>query len=236
MYNIAICDDHLSSLVQTASIVKRWCDDQGIPITLNTYKNAETLLRQNKSTPFDIIIFDIFLPLLNGMDASYLVRETNPLAKIIFLSSTPEFALESYKVNASGYLLKPVTYPQLSALLENTFDSIKKDKDSILIRTKNGYQKIYIHQIEFLEAQNKKVLFQLTNGATYLGVDRFSSYVDLLSHREGFFHCHRSYLVNFLNVSSFDHDKVFTPSNTPIPIARGTRNLFKQSYFSYMFA
>ena len=67
--------------------------------------------------PFHIILLDILMPLLNGMDTARELRQYDKTVKIIFLTSSPEFALESYDVKAYSYLLKPVTYEKLEETL-----------------------------------------------------------------------------------------------------------------------
>ena len=58
------------------------------------------------------------MPLLNGMDAARELRQRDKSVKIIFLTSSPEFALESYEVKAQGYVLKPIAYDKLKKLLD----------------------------------------------------------------------------------------------------------------------
>ena len=66
----------------------------------------------------DLVFLDILMPLLNGMDAARELRRVDAAARIVFLTSSPEFALESYAVKAQGYILKPVTGEKLREALE----------------------------------------------------------------------------------------------------------------------
>lgn len=64
------------------------------------------------------------MPLLNGMDTARELRQTDKAVKIIFLTSSPEFALESYEVKAQGYVLKPIVYEQLKDTLDECAHTI----------------------------------------------------------------------------------------------------------------
>ena len=98
--------------------------------------------------PFHIILLDILLPLLNGMDTARELRQYDKTVKIIFLTSSPEFALESYDVKAYSYLLKPVTYEKLEETLNECVKTFAIDPKHLILKTALGYQKIYFHEIE----------------------------------------------------------------------------------------
>ena len=182
-----------------------------------------------------MILLDIMMPLLNGMDAAREIREHNLTSKIIFLTSSPEFAIEAYDVDASGYLLKPVDRDKLYKLLNKCLSEISRPADSITIHSAFGYQNIYLHNIEYLEAQNKKVIIFLSNGDKTEAIGALSYYEKSLTLEKGFFKCHRSYIVYIPAVDHFSGTELVTKSGTRIPIARGLGKTFQDTYFSYMF-
>lgn len=93
------------------------------------------------------------------MDTARELRQTDKAVKIIFLTSSPEFALESYEVKAQGYVLKPIVYEQLKDMLDECAHAITDEPAHIILKTSFGYQKLYLHDIEYAEAQNKKLFF-----------------------------------------------------------------------------
>ena len=175
------------------------------------------------------------MPLLNGMDAARELRQRDKSVKIIFLTSSPEFALESYEVKAQGYVLKPIAYDKLKELLDECAQSFAEEPKNMVIKTVTGYQKLYFHEIEFAEAQNKRVFFHLRSGNIIESAEPFHSFEERFSSQDGFFKCHRSYLVYLQNVDHFTAAEIITKSGRNIPVSRGYAKAFKEAYFAQMF-
>ena len=105
MLRIAICDDNRDFLQNAVSFIKKWSEQSGIPVKLFTYDNGDSLIGGTSAIRMDIIFLDIIMPMLNGMDTARELRQRDASVRIIFLTSSPEFALESYAVKAQGYIL-----------------------------------------------------------------------------------------------------------------------------------
>lgn len=232
---IAICDDDPVFLENTRQLVSLWGEQSGLPVKTETFENGDSLLDYCGREKTDIILLDIIMPLLNGMDTAREIREFDSNVKILFLTSSPEFAVESYDVKASGYLLKPVMYGRLADVLNDCLQSIQKEPDTIILRTSLGYQSIHTHNVECLEAQNKKVVFTLSDGSRRDSLDTLSYYAQKLTCEKGFFKCHRSYIVYIPAVSHFTAVEIETNTGMRIPIARGLGKAFQEAYFAYMF-
>lgn len=155
--------------------------------------------------------------------------------KLFFLTSSPEFALESYDVKASGYLLKPTTYEKLCSLLNDCKQAFNYEPESIIVKTDKGYRKIYYHLIECVEAQNKKVLFCLNDGECLEVLDTFVHCSNELTSNDAFYKCHRSYLVHMPAIDHFNSIEIETKTHKKVPIARSYAKSFKEAYFEYMF-
>lgn len=235
MLKIAICDDSSLFLNQTADFVRNWEVKSQLPTELYTYDNGDELIAASQAKSFDIIFLDILMPFLNGIDAAREIRQHDKAAKIIFLTSSPEFALESYDVKASGYLLKPVTYEKLEETLNECTQTFAREPKKLILKTVSGYQKIYFHEIEYAEAQNKRVLFHLRSGQAVEVLDSFHFFEEQLTADDGFFKCHRSYLVYLPNVEHFTANELTSKSGKTIPIARSCSKTFKEAYFTQMF-
>lgn len=107
--------------------------------------------------------------------------------------------------------------------------------EKLVLKTAQGYQWVYFHDIEFAEAQNKKVLFYLRTGQVITTITPFHVVEDQFMEEDGFFKCHRSYLVYFPNVDHFNASEIFMKSGQRVPIARGYSKPFKEAFFRLIF-
>jgi len=235
MIKIAICDDDFCSRKQTEQLIYTWGKRNSESVSVLTFDNGDALLDSCESEKIDIIFLDIMMPLFNGMDVAREIRKKDTAVKIIFLTSSPEFAVESYDVKASGYLLKPIQEEKFSSVLDDCIQSLIQEPDYIIVKTLDGYRKIYLHNIECAEAQSRKVIIYLTEGGAAEAFGTFSGYAESMTQEKGFYKCHRSYMVNLLNIDHFNSSEILTRSGVRVPIARGLGKTFKEAYFAYMF-
>lgn len=235
MLRIAICDDSIDFLQRTALLIEKWSDQSGIPTEIYRFDNGDALIAKNAQVRMDIIFLDIIMPLQNGIDAARELRRSDNAVKIVFLTSSPEYALESYEVKAHGYLLKPVTYEKIKEILDELSNAFCVEPKSTVLKTSYGYQKVFFHDIECMEAQNKRVVFYLRTGKIIEAAEPLYILESHFTENDGFFKCHRSYLVYLPNVDHFSNSEIVTKSGHRVPIARGCGKAFQEAYFSAMF-
>ncbi len=233
---IAICDDDKICIDAAKTAIEKWLSLSDISSPILTFDNGDDLIRENRCQPIDIIFLDILMPLLNGIDTAKEIREFDGKAKIVFLSSTEEFAVASYKVEASDYLLKPLDYEELSRALYKVKQELQKVQSSIVIHTADGYKKLYLNDIEYAEASHKGTTFSLVSGVSLRSVDPLYCFEQKLSIEAGFFKCHRSYIVNLLNIDAFIQSKIITKTGYRVPLSRTAQKAFKEAYVSFYFS
>lgn len=143
--------------------------------------------------------------------------------------------MDSYKVDAFWYLVKPVDETLLYTVLDKFHRTFHEKKEMVVLRTQTGYCKISTMDVDYLEAQNKHVIAYLSNGSSILLTEKFFSCEQHFSLKKGFCKCHRSYIVNLRQIKEFDKIRVVLNAGTMIPISRNSYQIFKENYFSYMF-
>ena len=186
MIRVAVCDDSPEFLQRAVNMVERWSEQSGTPAEIYRFDNGDALLAKNAVTHMDIIFLDIIMPLQSGIDTAKELRQSDNAVKIIFLTSSPEFALDSYEVKAQGYLLKPVTYEKVKETLDECSHSFDEEPKNIVLKTAFGYQKLYFHDIEYAEAQNKRVVFFLRTGKTVEAAQPLHSLEDRITKTTAF--------------------------------------------------
>lgn len=235
MLKIAICDDNPRYRQEVETKVSAWARTQNFETDVTVFDHGDELLTFCQTHNPDIILLDIMMPLLNGMDTAREIRKLNTAVKIVFFTSAPEFAVESYDVKASGYLLKPLQEEKFRQVMNDCALDVQAEPEHLITKTHLGYQKVHLHRIDCIEAQNKKVLIHLDDHSRLEASETFSHFTDTLSENQGFYKCHRSYMVYMPNIDQFTTTEIVTKSGIIIPIARGCSKAFKDAYFHHMF-
>lgn len=224
MLRIIACDDDVAFLDNLHRMINRWSAETGTAVDVALVTRGEDLLARHAASRADIIMLDMIMPLVNGMDTARELRQSDTAVRLVFLTSSPEFALESYEVRAFDYLLKPVTYERVAQLL-----------DELVIKTSFGYHALRLSDIEYAEARNKHAVFHLRDGRNIEALEPFRSIEDRLAQNATFFKCHRSYQVNLRNIDHFNRTEIVMRSGACIPLARSCKQGFQDAYFAARF-
>lgn len=232
---IAICDDEICFGQKLRVLLTQWATKNDLSLTLYQYTNGDDLLAALQITSMDLIFLDIIMPLLNGMDTARELRNAGMTAPIIFLTSSKDFALESYEVKAFNYLLKPVSTLRLFSVLDDFLKNFEASEETFTAHTSDGFCKITLNDVDYLEAQNKQVLVYLSDGTVMKIRELFSKCEGVFTPEKGFFKCHRSYIVNLSHIKQFTRTLITTSVSSSVPISRSTYSAFKDAYFAYMF-
>lgn len=231
---VAICDDMTDFLHSAKTLVAQW-QNKPDDLSVETFEDADALINAHTAKPFDIILLDVVMPLLNGIDAAAEIRKTDRTVKIVFLTASPEFAVASYTVKADNYLLKPVSREQLYLCLDELYVDILNSAKCITARDMSAVYRIELRNIEYLEAQRKQILFALSDGSTIKTHDPLYSFEGQLLLEDGFFKCHRSYIVNLHRINTYTPKEVVMRSGYRIPISRSCQKEFEKAYFTTLF-
>ena len=235
MLKIAVCDDSRELLEKVEKDLHEYESVRSTPVTVHTYTNAVDLLDGLKKTDYDILILDIIMPGFTGMQAAHEIRKFNEEIKIIFLTSSKEFAIESYSVGAYYYLLKPVLNEKLFSVLDKVVSEITSKQESCVIYTHMGIVNIPFARIECLEVYNKHLVFHLSDGSTKETRGALTDYENVFLERKEFLKIHRSYILNMDYIHSIEAGEIATYSGKTFPVSRLLAKDIKEHYMNYMF-
>lgn len=112
---IAIVDDLKLDAEQLSHLILSYMKEHRIPTAApEIFPNGETFLASFTVGSFDIVFLDIYMDGLSGMETAQKLRALDASCRIVFVTTSPDFAVDSYDVNAAFYLLKPVTMEHFS--------------------------------------------------------------------------------------------------------------------------
>lgn len=235
MLKIAICDDNVDELSHMVSYVDEYQIYKHVKYEYYTFHNGIDLMSfLEKGKLFDIYYLDIIMPNYNGISLAKEIRSFDKNAQIIFFTSSPEFALESYSVKAINYVLKPVTKDKIFNTLTDALERIDKSQgSSLIVKNRNGLQKILLSNLVYVEAMGKKVVYHIISGRVLECTDQFSMVCDTLIKDSCFIKPHRSYLVNMKYIDTISNTEIVMQTNEMIPIAQGKSKEIKERYLTF---
>jgi DNA-binding LytR/AlgR family response regulator len=236
---IAVCDDDPLELEKITGILKEHMrfNKKVDNIALKTFCSGTELLEGiQQSGGYDLLILDIVMPGLNGIDLAAKIREQDDACRIIFLTSSADFAVDSYKVKAYYYLLKSTMKNELPALLERSADEMAAETASgILIKEKYRWTRITLKNIKYVESLNHTVYFHLSNSETISSYNTINAYHDALLSDSRFIKCHKSYIVNMSYIINITGKDFILEGGALVPISRNLFGQVKDGYFDYFF-
>lgn len=237
MIKIAFCDDDMEVLHQMNELLDRYRVERNEDITYVAFQSPFELLTEiEKGIRPDILFLDVVMPGQNGMDVAKEIRQYDTNMKIIFLTSSPEFAVESYSVGAYFYQLKPIWEESFFRLMDAVLaECEKKKKNSLILRSKDGITRINLQQLEYCEVLGRKLLFHLEDGAVLESAGSLDDLAGQLMQYSNFFRPHRSFLVNMEYIQNISSRSIKMVNDAEIPIPHGKCSEIKNTYMEYAF-
>lgn len=236
---IAICDDDPIELERVKSTAVRYaasklCDDA---ISVDAFLGGDELLHGLKRLGgADLVILDILMPGMNGIELARKIRQSGDNCRILFLTSSPEFAVDSYQVNAFYYLLKPYSEAGLSELIGRALMATENERgNSVVVKSNGKITRLSLGSIRYVESVNHHVYFFLRDGSSVGCFSSLNEFHAPLLRDKRFVKCHKSFIVNMDYVSSVSGKDFSLIGNERIPISRNTYQQVKAAYFDYFF-
>ena len=218
-YKIAICDDSDVDRQYVLNMVNHWASSANHMLHTDTFTSAENFLfHYADESDYDILLLDIEMGAMNGVDLAKTIRKINDTVQIVFITGFPDFIAEGYEVSALHYLMKPVSEEKLHAVLDKAAANLAKSEKRLCITHDRQTDFIPLSQITYIEAQKQYVELH-TSDVLYR---MKSSLADIESKLdEYFFRCQRSFIVNLRYVIRIKNDCVVLKNGAEVPISRG---------------
>ena len=237
MIKIAFCDDDLSVLNEIRVFLDRYRVERNQEIDYTAFHSPLDLLAEiERGTRFDILFLDVLMPGENGIDVATEIRNYDSGVKIIFLTSSAEFAVQSYTVDAYFYQLKPIWEESFFRLMDSVLSVCEKEHtDSLILRCKNGITRIEPRHLEYCEVIHRTLFIHLTSGKTLESIGSLDELSKQLAPYGNFLRPHRSYVVNLEYVQNLSYRAITMACLTEIPVPRGKYNEIKNAFLEYAF-
>ena len=216
--NIAICDDEQNQIQYIKDIASAWAETSEHFPYFAEFPSAEAFLfdyAENQN--YDILLLDIEMAKMNGIDLAKKVREENNRVQIVFITGYPDFMSEGFEVAALHYLMKPVKKEKLFSVLDRAVENLGKKEEFLVLETENGVLRVNFSEIMLAEAKGHDTVLTLTSGieTAKIGINDLEKKLDT-----SFVRSHRSYLVGLRHITRITKTDVILDNGALIPLSR----------------
>ena len=229
---VAICDDLPGERDTLLDLLNR----SPVETKSTLFGSGEELLGAFRPGKFDLLLMDIYMDRMTGVEAVQKIREMDKAIPIAFTTTSTDHTLESYRLSVLKYLEKPVQQKEIDDLLR----LVKLQKDSaprLAIQQNGKTQKLPLSELMVLEQQGHHVTLFLKGGST---IQLYGKLSDLLPQLEGqpFFCPHKSYCVNlaFVRGINEEYQCYEMADGKKVPISRPNRAKAKRAWEDFLFA
>ena len=229
---LAICDDLPKEQEALLALLRQ----APIPTVCTQFGSSEELLEAFRPGKFDLLLMDIYMNGMTGVEAVQKIRELDEHIPIAFTTTSTEHTLESYRLSVLKYLEKPVRQKDINDLLH----LVKLQRDSaprLAIRQNGAAQRLPLSELLYLEQKGHHVMLSRKDGSV---LQLYGKLSDLLPQLEGqaFFCPHKSYCVNlaFVRGINEEYQSYELADGKKVPISRSNRARARRAWEDFLFA
>ncbi len=201
-----------------------------------TFDNALSAINTINDNHIDVLFLDINMPQINGLEFSKMVSSNT---RIIFTTAYDQYAIESFRLNALDYLLKPINYTDFLQAANKALEWFKltdtgQSTTSIFIKSGYRMEKVDFDNILYIENQKDYVKFHLESQK-----EPISSLMSMQSLEEKlpgkiFMRVHRSFIVNLDKIKTIERNCIVFGKEY-IPISESYKARFMEFLNKHFF-
>lgn len=229
LLRIAICEDKDAETQNLTEMI----ETSGYPVSVISYPAGEALLRDFEPDMFNLIFLDIYMHGMNGIETARAIRRIDSKCGLVFITNSPDFALEGFEVDAMQYLLKPAEPEKIHQLIVKCAELIKHlgEEPTCSVRVDGTVEDLPLADIMYVDIYNKSCIIHLPD-STVQAAETINEMEQRLP-SPPFYRCHRSYIVNLDYVREIDRD-FFMKNGDVVYIRRGDVKAMKEAYMKYL--
>lgn len=229
MYRLAICDDNPADIAYLRDLLEKWAGEGEACVKIESFPSAEAFLFQYEDTSFDLLLLDIEMGKMSGMELAKKIRQENRLLQIVFITGYMEYMAEGYDVEALHYLLKPVTEEKLRAVLDRAEERLKLKEKELPLAVQGAMVRIPLWEIRYIEVERNYVTVY---GRKAYTVKKTLSELERELDKS-FFRTGRSHIVNLHFVRKITRNQVVLKDGKALFLSRNLYEKINRAMIQY---
>lgn len=229
---IAIAEDEEAYLEQLQAHLRRYREETGTPIQVDAFSNGAHLVEHYQGV-WDLILLDVDMPAMNGLDTARSIRRLDQNVFIMFITNLAQYAIKGYEVNALDYVLKPVSYYALSMKLNMVSRLLLRNREHFLTISHDGdLHRIPVSDLYYVEIFSHQLNYHTMNGDITTTNNHTLSALEQELVEYGFVRCHKSCLINLRHVQELRGNTVRL-AGIELPVSRNRRKAVMLAIMNY---
>lgn len=233
MFRIAVCEDENVQVEYLKKLLGKWQEESDEKVSVDTFCSAEEFLFKVEETkPYDLLLLDIQMGKMNGIELARKIREQDKTVKIVFLTGIKDYAIEGYEVGAVRYLLKPVKEAEFFDLLDKLFAEVKEQKEEyFLFQTGGTTNRVPFSDILYVEADGHYAVIKTAENQWKWKTNFSSLSEEFETHN--FFLLRRGLYVNLAQVSQIGKTECVLESGETLPVSKSRYQELNERFIAY---
>ena len=230
---VSIVDDRLEDRTALQRELDSALREKGYSVdTIDLYSSGEEFLSGFKKGKYDLIFFDIYMDGINGIEAAAEVRKEDKSVRLIFVTTSNDFAAESYSLRADYYLLKPFVHEDiLKALSIINLEDYERQRVIVL----PDKSTCLLHDIVYSEYYNHRIVLYLKSNRKKKIRTSQADIERILCKNDGFVTCTKGIIVNLEYVQRFEDGTIFLADGLQVPVSRRRTAEIRKAHADYLF-
>ncbi len=231
--SIAVCDDLEEERLQIVRHLQQYERHHDMEFAIETFGSGEAFVNALHRGRWDIVMLDIYMAGMDGIEAARRLREKDRECILIFVTTSLEHGMVSYELQATDYLVKPVAQKDVDAALDWCLREKRERFRSIIVRSEWDETEILLRNIQYIEIKRHTAYIHTTERV--IQTSRGMNALEAEINSPDFLRCHRSFLVNMRYIRRIDKRDFVIENGDLVPIGSSDAAATRQKFMDWIF-